>query len=129
MLLTESIFSRSPKLSVSTVTQPYMGASQRVYTQSWMRYAIASHASCPASDMPAGIAKSRMTDSGIATTDILSHGMNLLPLLNLTLSNSAPKIASLKASHTLTSTSTNATFSASMPCRRAKVVRYVATSA
>lgn len=63
-----------------------------------------------------------MTDSGIATTDILSHGMNLLPLLNLTLSNSAEDRVVESVPH-LDQHKHQRDFSASMPCRRAKVVR------
>ena len=65
-------------------------------------YATVSQASFAFSLKLLGMAKSMTVVSGINTSDILSHGMNFLPLLNFTLSNSTPKIASLTASHTLT---------------------------
>ena len=79
--------------------------------------------------MFAGSEKRKITESGIATTDILSHGMNLLPLLNLILSKSVPKNASLTASHIFTASMTTATFSGSMPCMTANVVRNMETRA
>ena len=77
---------------------------------------MANHTSFPISGISAGIANMKITERGMSTTDILSHGMNLLPLLNLILSMIAPKMASFTPSHILTSSMTSAIFSGSMPC-------------
>ena len=73
--------------------------------------------------IPVGIIKRRMVATGIAMTDILSHGRNF-PFLKFTLSMIMPKIGSLMASHTFVISATIATNAAVMPISVKYVVIY-----
>ena len=63
---------------------------------------MASHQSLTEVEIEDGIAKRRMVESGMKTSEILSQGTNFFPLLKRTLSKITPKTTSLTASQTLT---------------------------